>query len=152
MRAILVVILGLTLAACSAGSPTAVAQQGKVAGGSALVTVNAIRGKAGASSITRNGTLDVAAKGHADDMAAKSFFGHIGSNGSTVAERVKAKGYNWCIVSENVAKGYRDEAGAIESWRLSPGHYRNMVDGKAREFGLARSGNYWVMVLGAQGC
>lgn len=152
MRLTLTLVLGLALAACGGSSPAPVAQQTQVAGGSATATVNAIRAQAGVSGVRRNGVLDAVAKTHANDMAANNFFGHTGSDGSTPGKRARAKGYKWCTVAENVAKGYRDQAGAIESWRVSPGHYRNMVNAKNREFGLARTGNYWVMVLAAKNC
>lgn len=152
MRFVLTMIMGLMLAACSVTSPAPMAQQSQAASGSAVTTVNAIRGQAGVSGVKRSRVLDAVAKGHANDMAANNFFGHTGSNGSTVAQRVRAKGYKWCIVSENVAKGYRSQARAIESWRAPKGHYRNMVNRKAREFGLARTEDYWVMVLAAKRC
>jgi uncharacterized protein YkwD len=41
---------------------------------------------------------------------------------------------------------------AIEGWVNSPGHYRNLVNGKVREFGLAQVGDVWVMVLAARRC
>lgn len=152
MRIALTLVLGLALAACSTSSPAPLAQQSAQAGGSAVQKLNAIRADAGVSGIKRSRVLDEVAKGHANDMAANNFFGHTGTNGSNVAQRVKNAGYKWCTVSENVAKGYRDQAGALESWRTSKGHYRNLVNGKSRDFGLARSGNYLVMVLAAKRC
>lgn len=152
MRIFVTMIFGLVLAACSTTSPAPVAQQATQAGASATASVNAIRGQAGAPAITRNRVLDAVAKGHANDMAANNFFSHTGSNGSSAGQRAKKAGYKWCMISENVAKGYRDQAGAIESWRTSPGHYLNLVNRKSREFGMARTGNYWVMVLAAKRC
>lgn len=151
MRLTVTLILGLALGACGTSSPAPVAQATQ-ASGPASATVNAIRAEAGAAAITRSKVLDQAAKVHANDMATNNFFGHTGSSGSTVATRVKAAGYKWCTVSENVGKGYRSQASAIEAWRKSQGHYHNMVNRKSREFGMARTGNYWVMVLAAKRC
>ncbi len=152
MRIALTLILGLALAACGGTSPAPVAQQSVQSGGSAAAIVNTIRGQAGAAAVKRSSILDAAAKVHANDMAANNFFGHTGSNGSTVGKRAKKAGYKWCAVSENVGKGYASQASAIEAWRKSQGHYRNMVNRKYREFGLARSGDNWVMVLAAKRC
>lgn len=151
MRLTLGLILGLALGACSTTSPAPVAQQTQT-GGSAATVVNGIRAGANVPGVTRSRVLDGVAKAHANDMATNNFFGHTGSNGSNVAQRVKAAGYKWCAVSENVATGYSAQARAIESWRVLSGHYRNMVNPKARDFGLARAGNYWVMVLAAKRC
>lgn len=151
-RLTLTLILGLTLAACGETSPPLVAQQTKATGGSAVSTVNSIRAAAGANAIRRSSVLDRVAKSHANDMARNNFFSHRGSNGSSVARRTKAAGYTWCTVSENLGKGYKTRSSAIASWRKSGGHYRNMVNPKSSEFGLANSGNYWVMVLAAKRC
>ncbi|WP_298859554.1 CAP domain-containing protein [uncultured Sulfitobacter sp.] len=152
MRIALTLVTGLALAACATTSPAPVAQQFTQTSGSPAALVNAIRKQAGVSGVKRSRVLDAAAKAHANDMASNNFFGHTGSNGSSVAKRVKAAGYTWCTVSENVGKGYRSSPRAIEAWRVSRGHYRNMVNRKAREFGFARSGDYSVMVLAARKC
>jgi uncharacterized protein YkwD len=85
-------------------------------------------------------------------MASKGFFSHKGSNGSTVGKRTTRAGYNWCTVAENISKGFSNETAAIESWRTSPGHYRNMTKKKVKEFGIANVGDVWVMVLAAKRC
>ena len=121
-------------------------------GSSAREVVNAIRASANKTGVRRNPTLDSVARAHAQDMAARDFFSHTGSNGSNVAQRVKRAGYRWCFVAENISKGYTSQNAAIESWRASPGHYRNLVSPKSREFGLANAGKYWVMVLASKSC
>ncbi|MGJ8594472.1 CAP domain-containing protein [Sulfitobacter sp.] len=152
MRLLFTLMMGLTFAACGGPSSAPLAQQSQTAGVSATTTVNRIRGRAGVSGVKRSGVLNAVAQAHAADMASNNFFGHTGSNGLTVAQRVKRAGYKWCVVSENVAKGYKSRARAIETWRTSKGHYQNIVNGKAREFGLAQAGDYWVMVLAAKRC
>lgn len=121
-------------------------------GDSARDQVNAIRARANQPAVTRNATLDRVARAHAQDMAARNFFSHTGSNGSNVAQRVKRAGYRWCFVSENISKGYASDRAAIESWRVSSGHYRNLVAPKSREFGFAHAGKYRVMVLASKRC
>lgn len=121
-------------------------------GSSARDQLNAIRASAGQAGATRNATLDAIARGHATDMARRNFFAHRGSDGSNVGQRAKRGGYRWCFVAENIAMGYRSQSAAIESWRTSPGHYRNLVSSHAKEFGMANVGKYWVMVLAAKRC
>lgn len=148
-------LLCLALVACGGTAPTAQQTSNGVistSGGSAHAQVNAIRAKAKLPAIKRSSTLDAAARAHANDMAKRNFFGHKGSNGSTVGQRTTSAGYRWCTVAENISKGFKGQAAAIESWRTSPGHYRNMTKRNAREFGLANVGDVWVMVLAAKKC
>ncbi|BDG29526.1 CAP domain-containing protein [Thermus thermophilus] len=41
--------------------------------------------------------LTAAARAHTEDMAAHGFLGHVGTDGSTVRERVEREGY-WTLV------------------------------------------------------
>lgn len=112
--------------------------------------VNDLRANAGKAPLAYSAILERAAQAHADDMARRGFFAHEGSNGSAMSDRVSAQGYKWCFVAENIAKGQRDLRQVMQSWTTSKGHYKNMVNRSAQEFGLARAkGNIWVMVLAA---
>jgi uncharacterized protein YkwD len=123
-----------------------------VPGTSAQAQLNAIRTQAGLGRVKRNAALDAAALAHASDMATQEFMGHIGTDGSDLRDRVDRTGYTWCTLAENVSMGYRTTQGAIEAWRVSPGHYRNLVKENAREFGLADVKGFRVMVLSARRC
>ena len=153
----LAVVMCLSLAACGAtiSTPTVEAPDSSVistSGGGGGEQLNAIRKQANLPAVRRNAALDVAAKAHADDMASRNFFSHTGSNGSSPGQRATAAGYRWCTVAENINRGYPSGPAAIEAWRKSPGHYRNMVNGKVSDYGLANTGEYWVMVLAAKNC
>ncbi|MEX3317009.1 CAP domain-containing protein [Sulfitobacter sp. PS-8MA] len=112
--------------------------------------VNALRDVKGLEPLSYNSQLEQAAEAHARDMAQHGYFGHQGRDGATVGDRVTAAGYKWCFVAENVAKGQRSLEAVMTGWTNSPGHYRNMVETRAREMGLARAGDdVWVMVLAA---
>ena len=116
----------------------------------AIRAVNDLRASAGKAALAYSPVLERAAQSHANDMARRGFFAHQGSNGSAVSDRVGAQGYKWCLVAENIAKGQRDLRQVMQSWTTSKGHYKNMVHGSVREFGLAHAqGNIWVMVLAA---
>lgn len=119
----------------------------------ALAAVNALRAEAGRASLSYSPALEAIAAGHARDMAARGFFSHTGSDGSSLADRARQGGYGFCFVAENIAKGQPDLPGVMAAWAASAGHRRNMLDRRAAEIGLARGrGNLWVMVLGAAGC
>ena len=87
---------------------------------------------------------------HARDMARHGFFGHKGSNGSSVGGRLKAAGCRFTGAAENIAKGQRSDAEVVAAWVASPGHRRNML-AAYDQYGAARIGDIRVLVL-ASGC
>ena len=96
---------------------------------------NAFRADEGRSPVKRNRHLDAAAEAFAKYMADTGKYGHE-VDGSTPAARATAKGYEYCIVSENIAYRY-DSRGFntldlgeefLEGWKQSPGHRKNMVE------------------------
>ncbi|QUJ77038.1 CAP domain-containing protein [Sulfitobacter albidus] len=160
MKFLYMTIMVAGLAACGEGGPDTAASPSAAAQAPAAGTsdrrpvalVNAVRRAAGRAPIRRNARLDRAAQIHANDMARNSFFAHTGSDGSKLKDRVNRTGYGWCFLAENIAEGYPSRQAAITGWKGSPGHYRNMVNPKAEEFGIAAVGGYQVMVLGAGSC
>ena len=112
--------------------------------------VNAFRAGEGEAPLRRNAKADAAALAHARDMARQGFFGHEGSNGSSVGARLKAAGCRFTGAAENIAKGQRSDAEVVAAWAASPGHRRNML-ASYDQYGAARIGDTWVLVL-ASGC
>lgn len=111
---------------------------------------NAYRAKNGLPALAVSPVLEAVAEGHGRDMARKGFFSHTGSNGSSVGTRAKRKGYRYCLIAENIAKGQRSPQAVMQSWITSKGHRRNLLQRKAREIGVIRqAGNIWVMVIGS---
>ena len=136
MRYLLVMFL-LGMMAVPAGANPAV-----------LKEVNALRAAKSKSALSYSNKLEAAALGHATDMARKGFFGHKGSNGSKTSQRVKAQGYCWRYVAENIAQGQDSLKEVMRAWAQSPAHYKNMMNRKARQIGMVKGpGENWVMVL-----
>jgi uncharacterized protein YkwD len=112
---------------------------------------NAFRAKNGLAPLAVSPVLEAVAEVQGRDMAKRGFFGHKGSDGSTVGKRAKRKGYRYCVIAENIAKGQRSGAEVMASWIKSPGHRRNLLVKNMREIGVIRApGNLWVMVLGTR--
>ena len=110
--------------------------------------INALRAANGQKALSYSPRLAAAARSHANDMAKNGFFGHRGSNGSKASQRVKAQGYCWKFVAENIAQGQKNLSAVMQAWTASAPHRKNMLSRKAREFGVVRGpGNNWVMVL-----
>ncbi len=111
--------------------------------------LNAFRAEQGLSRLAQSPVLQAAAEAHAADMEARATMTHTGSDGSGVAQRVTARGYDFCLVAENIAQGQRSLDEVMDGWIGSPSHRSNMMLPKITQYGLARSANdYWVMVLG----
>lgn len=91
--------------------------------------------------------LNTAAQAHADDMNAQGYFDHTAPDGSTVGVRVSRTGYRWSRAGENIARGYKDVDAVMTDWLKSDGHCANLMNPAYREFGVGRSGDYWVQVF-----
>ncbi|MEM9435095.1 MAG: CAP domain-containing protein [Pseudomonadota bacterium] len=114
--------------------------------------INAYRSAKGRVDVRPNDTLSRIAARHATDLARTGRLSHTGSDGSSLGDRALRGGYRYCYVAENVAQGFRDINQVMAGWMQSPGHRRNMLARDAKEFGLSRVDNHWVLVLGRSGC
>ncbi len=95
-----------------------------------------------------DGQLERAARSHTADMAAHAHFGHVGTDGSTVGERVSRAGYDWRRVGENLARADLAPEGVVALWAESAGHCANLMQPGFTEMGAAESAGYWTQVLG----
>ncbi len=102
--------------------------------------------------------LTTAAQAHANDIAKTGNYGHIGSDGSTVFDRVARTeygSYSWGRrLGENWA-WYRDAATTMTAWMNSAPHRNNILHSSYREFGIGiapskNSNLIFVVDFGAQ--
>jgi hypothetical protein len=77
-------------------------------------------------------------------MANSGKYGHT-ADGRQPSERAPAHGYDYCIISENIAYQFRSvgyESAAqlaekfVEGWKASPEHRRNMTDSALTQTGV----------------
>ncbi len=114
--------------------------------------INAERRDAGLAALERHPALEEAAMVHARELAQRGVLSHTSRDGSTVGDRVRAAGYDWCFVAENVASGQRDISETVRGWMNSPGHRKNMLSERPVHAGGARvtaERPYWVAVFAA---
>jgi uncharacterized protein YkwD len=146
-------------------APVLPTQSGEVAS-QVLDLVNAARGQAricgdkpfgAVGPVKLNATLSTVAMGHAQDMAANSYFAHQARDGSMPADRATRGGYRWRAVGENIAAGQATPEAAVEGWIKSPPHCANLMGAQYAEMGLAfavnktsEAGIYWVQMFGTQ--
>lgn len=131
---------------------------------SILAATNMVRAQHGCARPLRlNPRLTRAAERQAKAMAEQDFFDHIMPDGTDLEDRVRATGYRFAKLSENIAAGQRDPATALRAWLQSPQHRANIVDCSVTELGVghvydpadrafpgdpAPQFTYWVQVFG----
>ncbi|MFF8095100.1 CAP domain-containing protein [Streptomyces sp. NPDC016675] len=140
------------------GSTGAGSGSGSGSGGSGgpeaqvLALVNEERAAAGCSPVTANDRLTRAADDYSDVMASSGVMSHTGPDGSTMASRVEAAGYQWSTLGENIARGQADAASVMESWMNSSGHRANILNCSFRELGVGvhfgDGGPWWTQNFG----
>lgn len=120
---------------------------------------NNFRAQNGLPPLTVNVQLTATAETHSQNMAVQDFFSHTGLNGSQPSDRVKASGYNYTFVGENIGAGYSTPEEAVQGWLNSPGHRANILNPNYQEIGIGYyylendTGNenwnhYWTQVFG----
>ncbi|MFH9570732.1 CAP domain-containing protein [Streptomyces sp. NPDC017454] len=118
-----------------------------------LSLVNEERAAAGCSPVTANDRLTRAADDYSDVMASSGVMSHTGPDGSTMASRVEAAGYQWSTLGENIARGQGNAASVMDSWMNSPGHRANILNCSFKELGVGvhfgDGGPWWTQNFGA---
>lgn len=120
-----------------------------------LAAINAARVERGVHALAAEGRLAAAARVHAADMGAHPGLVHVGSDGSTIEERVRRAGYAPARWGEVVAWGWQGEVGpAVAWWLASPDHVGYVLSADFTEIGVGYAvgagpwGHYWVVDLG----
>lgn len=101
--------------------------------------------------------LQVASRGHSQDMASRGYFDHDTPEGKQPYQRAQAAGYPTPYVGENIGSGYQDAASAMAGWMASTGHCRNIMKGDYAFLGVGyaytSSGayhHYWTQNFGGK--
>lgn len=147
-----VLTLGLWLAGCSTSAVGPVTPI-PVDAGRAARLISAYRAEHGLGPVSVSGRLMRAAASYAEVMGERDKIGH--KLGGSLPRRVAAVGYEWSTVAENLAASYGTLDDAMQGWKDSAGHRRNLLSPYATEIGIAAvatpSGsahrNYWALIL-----
>lgn len=91
--------------------------------------------------------LQAAADAHAQYLSRTGNFSHSGPGGATPRDRVARAGYRACVTAENIARGQPDIRSVVATWMESPGHRANILNAQVTQYGFARAGSVWVLVL-----
>ena len=125
---------------------------------------NDFRRQQGLEPVRRDEVLGRSARYFANFMAKTDKYDHT-ADGNEPAARAKVRGYDYCLVSENISYQYSsaDFATAelarryVEGWKDSPGHRKNMLEPAALHTAIAvakspESGRYYAVQLFGRPC
>lgn len=137
-------VIGTMLAAPLAGADGTVDGVRKPVvdqGGAVLSQINATRAANGCGPVAANPQLTASAARQANDMLATGVQGHVGSDGSTLAQRAVAAGYSSYsklgeIVFSSAGPG-SSAASAVAWWMTSPRHRAIITDCTLTEAGFS---------------
>jgi len=139
-------------------SPTVFASENAAFIDRVVELVNAARQQEGLEPLSPAASLMEAAQRQARAMAESGQLTHTGPDGSTMAERAQAAGYNgWTALGEVVAAGVTSPEAVVAQWLASPEHRARLLDPAYRELGAGYYylsdtiyGDWWVVDLGAR--
>lgn len=111
--------------------------------------VNAERAARGLPGFTIDARITRAAQAHSDDMARNQRLDHVGSDGSSVGDRLTRAGYDSAGWGETIGVGYATPAAIVDGWMNSPPH-RAILLGQLRFVGVAVASvgdgpKYWTL-------
>lgn len=121
--------------------------------------INLRRREAGLAPVVVDGTLMACAQQYSEVQASQGGINHRGPDGSTPGQRLSRCGYRWKHFGENLSAGYANPDELVAAWMASPGHRKNILNGKVVEIGLgytrrsddpARYYDYYVMEVGVR--
>jgi uncharacterized protein YkwD len=96
-----------------------------------------------------NSKLTAAAQKHSNWMQANNNLSHIENGNNRVGDRVKAEGYSWSWVGENIATG-GSATKVFDMWMKSPDHKANIERVNFTEVGFGVAGKYWTTVFASK--
>lgn len=105
-----------------------------------IARTNMYRSQHGCHALAPNPILTRTAQAQSADMAAHDFVGHNSSSGATIGARIKAAGYAYSQVAENIAWGQKTPEQVVDLWfNESPpndAHRKNILNCALRDIGV----------------
>ena len=95
------------------------------------------------------------AEEYAKDLASENqnnnskflFLSHVGTDGSTLKQRLEENNYNVIYCVENIAYLKGNENMVINHWMNTPAACNNIMNRQVTNMGMARSGDFWVLLF-----
>jgi len=97
---------------------------------------NGERSKAEEPALVRSEQLERAANLKAQDMVSKNYFAHVSPEGVDPWHWLSEVSYSYQAAGENLAVNFVDSEDVVKAWMNSPGHRKNILNGKFTEIGI----------------
>lgn len=94
-----------------------------------------------------NCALSEAAQEHAKHLERKAKLSHKGVNNTGLRRRVSRHQKGWRMLAENLARGNSTPDSIHKAWMKSNLHCKNIMNPRFNNMGMARSGDYWVVIF-----
>ena len=104
---------------------------------SIVAAMNRERAARGLEPLQLESRLSLAAEDRVEDMLAKRYYEHVSPDGVNPFSWVRARGYRYRLIGENLALGYRGSQSVVTGWMNSPGHRDNILKSGFNEVGIA---------------
>lgn len=101
--------------------------------------INAQRAKAGLRPVALSPDLSEVSRKHACDNAARQATGHKGSDGATLADRLRRKGIAFRQAAENTGLGFTSPEAAMAFWMASADHRANILSPRMTQIGIGQA-------------
>lgn len=145
----------LTLAACTTGAPEQAVTPIRVDAAQTARLISGYRAQNGLGPVGIDSRLMKLATDYARAMGERDTIKH--GIGGSLPRRAAGVGYDWDYLAENLAASFSSIEDAMQGWKNSAGHNKNLLSPYAREIGIAAVAtpagsdhrNYWALVLGA---
>lgn len=108
---------------------------------SVTASINQARANAGLGPLAVHPLLVQAAQLHADDMVTNRHYSHVGTDGSSINDRVRRSGYSTEGWSSENWVSVREPGQAITWWMNSPIHRNNILNPHWAEIGVGAAQN-----------
>ncbi|MEU8513415.1 CAP domain-containing protein [Kitasatospora sp. NPDC048722] len=118
-----------------------------------VTMLNAQRRDLGCAPLRTDARLQYVAQRHADDMAARHYFGRVDPDGAGPERRIDEAGYLWTAAIEANARGQQDAATVTSGWTADPSARSRLLDCGFTDIGVGvhpgDGGPWWTLDLGA---
>jgi uncharacterized YkwD family protein len=98
--------------------------------------VNAERAKAGRSALVENSKLSNVARIKSNDFIKNNYFSHTSPTYGTPFDMLRSFGITFTAAAENIARGPRTAAEAMNLWMNSSGHRANILNSTYNQIGV----------------
>src|SRR5262249_34213086 len=102
-----------------------------------IAAMNRERAAYGLRPLRLNTRLALAAGDRMSDLFTKHYFNHVAPDGTQPFVWAERRGYDYSVIRENLAAGYRDPTAVVDGWMHSPDHRANILGRDFDEVGVA---------------